>query len=56
MVAMCDTSRCCGTSRWLTLVECCFRSRDERRKRGVHMVWRNTEVWTSERSKALADV
>jgi len=33
------------------VVECYIRSRDESRQREAHMVWRNPEAWTSERSK-----
>ena len=38
------------------IVECYIRSRNERRLRETHMVWRNAGGWTSERSKAWMDV
>ena len=35
----------------IPVVECCIRISEERRQRDAHMVWRNTEVWTRERSR-----
>jgi len=35
----------------IPVVECCIRNSEERRQGEAHMVWKNTEAWTSERSR-----